>query len=214
MNIGVIAIQGNIEEHIHTLSHAMKKEEINGRIIPIKHRGIIPECDGIVIPGGESTTLCRLMKKEGIDTELKNAAQKNKPILATCAGLIAIAKKGGKEAEQTNQELLGIIDLEVDRNAFGRQRESFETEVTINFLKNPYNAIFIRAPKITRVGKDVETIATLNNNDIIAAKHKNTIALSFHPELTNDTRIHQHYIKLIKRVIQETRTKRECKEDN
>ncbi|HHI30466.1 MAG TPA: pyridoxal 5'-phosphate synthase glutaminase subunit PdxT, partial [Candidatus Methanoperedenaceae archaeon] len=96
------------------------------------------------------------------------------------------------------QELLGIIDLEVERNAFGRQRESFETEVRINFLETPYNAIFIRAPKITRVGKDVETIATLNNN-IIAAKQKNTIALSFHPELTNDTRIHQHYIKLIKK---------------
>ncbi|OYT63791.1 pyridoxal 5'-phosphate synthase glutaminase subunit PdxT [Methanosarcinales archaeon ex4572_44] len=198
MKIGVIAIQGNIEEHIHALNQAMKKEQIDGTVIPVKHRGIIPKCDGIVIPGGESTTLCRLMKKEGIDTEIKNAAQKNRPIFATCAGLIAIAKKGGKEAEQTKQELLGIIDLEVERNAFGRQRESFETEVRINFLETPYNAIFIRAPKITRVGKDVETIATLNNN-IIAAKQKNTIALSFHPELTNDTRIHQHYIKLIKK---------------
>jgi len=199
VKIGVIAIQGNIEEHIHTLNQAMKKEQIHGAVIPIKHKGIIPKCDGIVLPGGESTTLCRLMKKEGINTEIKNAALKNKPILATCAGLIAIAKKGGKEAEQTNQELLGIIDLEVDTNAFGRQHESFETPIKINFLKTPYNAIFIRAPKITRVGRDVEVIATLNNNDIIAAKQKNTIALSFHPELTNDTRIHQHYIKLIKK---------------
>lgn len=198
MKIGVIAIQGNTEEHIYTLSHAMKKEQIHGTVLPIKHKGIIPKCDGIVLPGGESTTLCRLIKKEGINTEIKNAALKNKPILATCAGLIAIAKKGGKEAEQTNQELLGVIDLEVDRNAFGRQRESFETPIRINFLKTPYNAIFIRAPKITRVGRDVEVIATLKNN-IIAAKQKNTIVLSFHPELTNDTRIHQHYIKLIKK---------------
>ena len=197
MNIGVIAIQGNIEEHIHALNHAMKKEGINGRIIPIKHRGIVPRCDGIVIPGGESTTLCRLMKREGIDIEIKDAAQKKKPILATCAGLIAIAKKGGREAEETNQELLGIIDLEVERNAFGRQRESFETEVAISFLEEPYNAVFIRAPRITRVGKDVEIIATLNNSEVIAVKEKNTIALSFHPELTDDTRIHQYYIKLI-----------------
>lgn len=201
MKIAVIAIQGNVEEHIHATEQALIKEGIQGKVIPVKHSGILPECSGIVLPGGESTTLCRLMKKEGIDAEIKQAAGEHKPILATCAGLIAIAKHGGAQAENTGQELLGIMDVDVDRNAFGRQRESFEALLHLSFLDTPYNAVFIRAPKITRVGKDVEITATLGNT-IVGVKQHNILGLSFHPELIEDTRIHQYFIKLIQQQEQ------------
>jgi 5'-phosphate synthase pdxT subunit len=195
MKIAVIAIQGNVEEHIQATERAMQKQDIKGEVIPVKHSGTIPECDGIVLPGGESTTLCRLMKKEGIDIEIKTAAAEHKPILATCAGLITLAKSGGEQAEKTGQQLLGIMDIEVDRNAFGRQRESFEAPLNISFLDTPYPAVFIRAPKITRAGEKVEITATFEG-DIVGVKQNNIIGLSFHPELTHDTRIHQYFLKL------------------
>jgi 5'-phosphate synthase pdxT subunit len=196
MKIAVIAIQGNVEEHIHATKQALMAEGIQGEVIPVKHCGIIPECNGIVLPGGESTTLCRLMEKEGIDVEIREAAAENKPILATCAGLITIAKAGGTQVQKTGQRLLEIMDIEVDRNAFGRQRESFEATLNVSILTTPYNAVFIRAPKITRVGEKVEVIATFEE-DIVGAKQNNIIGLSFHPELTEDTRIHQYFLRLI-----------------
>ncbi len=196
MTIAVIAIQGNVEEHIHALKQAMQKQKLDEEIVPVKHKGIIPHCDGIVLPGGESTTLCRLMKHEGIDVEIIDAAKQDKPILATCAGLISLAKSGGKQARKTKQHLLGIMDIEVDRNTFGRQSDSFEVPINISFLNTPYNAVFIRAPKIVRVGKNVEVIARFGE-DIVGAKQKNIIGLAFHPELTDDLRIHQYYLQLV-----------------
>jgi 5'-phosphate synthase pdxT subunit len=197
MRIAVIAIQGNVEEHITSSRRALKDMDIPAEVIPVRHSGTIPSCDAIILPGGESTTLGRLMAREGIDIEIKEAAAKGVPILGTCAGLVLLAKDGGEQAKRTGQQLLGLMDISVDRNAFGSQRNSFEVPLEVAHLDSPYNAVFIRAPAITGVGPDVEVIARFEKW-IVAAKQGNILALAFHPELTRDLRIHHYFFRLLK----------------
>jgi len=193
MKIGVIAIQGNVEEHVEAISRVFQ-----GEVVKIKHKGIVPTCDAVVIPGGESTTLCRLAWSEGIAQEIIERAKNGMPILGTCAGLILLASEGDDEVRKTGQKLLGLMDTKVDRNAFGRQRESFESVIELPFLQGgPFNAVFIRAPAIVSAGKDVEVLATIDDL-IVAARQGNILALAFHPELTDDTRIHQYFMDMIK----------------
>lgn len=194
MRIGVIAIQGNVEEHIKALEKALEQAGLKAEILKIKHKGMIQSCDALVLPGGESTTLGRLMEREGISSEIKKAAHAGMPIMGTCAGLVLLAKHGDEQVEKTKQPLLGLMDIHVNRNAFGRQRESFET--ILDFKGLPFNAVFIRAPCITKCGKDVE-ILSIYNGFIVAARQKNLLALAFHPELTDDPRIHQYFLGMI-----------------
>ncbi len=201
MKIGVIAIQGAVSEHVDALKRALAERGEDAEVVTIKHKGVVPECSGIVIPGGESTTLCRLLAREGIAEEMKAAAAKGVPILGTCAGLIVLAKEGDEQVEKTSQELLGIMDTKVNRNAFGRQRESFEAELEVEILDSPYSGIFIRAPAIVSCGPDVKVLSRLNGF-IIAAEQDNVMALSFHPELTGDMRIHQYFLDKVFRYIQ------------
>jgi 5'-phosphate synthase pdxT subunit len=192
IKIGVIALQGNVEEHIDALSRAF-----NGEVVGIKHKGIVPSCDAVVIPGGESTTLCRLAWSEGIAQEIIARAKQGMPILGTCAGLILLATGGDDEVRKTGQKLLGLMDTVVDRNAFGRQRESFETPLDIPFIKGgPFNAVFIRAPAIVSAGEGVEVLAMLEGR-IVAARQGNILALAFHPELTDDIRIHEYFLDIV-----------------
>jgi 5'-phosphate synthase pdxT subunit len=192
IKIGVIALQGNVEEHIDALSRAF-----NGEVVGIKHKGIVPSCDAVVIPGGESTTLCRLAWSEGIAQEIIARAKQGMPILGTCAGLILLATGGDDEVRKTGQKLLGLMDTVVDRNAFGRQRESFETPLDIPFIKGgPFNAVFIRAPAIVSAGERVEVLAMLEGR-IVAARQGNILALAFHPELTDDIRIHEYFLDIV-----------------
>ncbi len=194
MRIGVIALQGNVEEHVDALSRVF-----DGEIVKIKHKGIVPSCDAIVIPGGESTTLCRLAWSEGIAQEIVERAREGMPILGTCAGLILLATRGDDEVRKTGQKLLGLMDTAVDRNAFGRQRESFEAPLELPFVKNgPFNAIFIRAPAIISAGDGVEVLARLDKF-IVAARQGNIVALAFHPELTDDTRIHEYFMDIVRK---------------
>jgi 5'-phosphate synthase pdxT subunit len=146
-----------------------------------------------VIPGGESTTLCRLLAREGIAEEINEAAAKGVPILGTCAGLIVIAKEGDRQVEKTGQELLGIMDTRVNRNAFGRQRDSFEAELEVFILDSPFTGVFIRAPGIVSCGPGVKVLSRLEGM-IVAAEQGNVLALAFHPELTDDLRIHQYFL--------------------
>jgi 5'-phosphate synthase pdxT subunit len=194
MRIGVIALQGNVEEHIDALSRVF-----DGEVVKIKHKGIVPSCDAIVIPGGESTTLCRLAWSEGIAQEVVARARDGMPILGTCAGLILLAARGDDEVLKTGQKLLGLMDTAVDRNAFGRQRESFEAPLELPFIKDgPFEAVFIRAPAIVSAGDDVEVLARLDDL-IVAARQGNIVALAFHPELTDDTRIHEYFMDIVKK---------------
>ena len=195
MRIGVIAIQGNVEEHVNAMIKALMEAKRNAEVIRIKHKGIVPACDAIILPGGESTTLGRLMEREGISSEIKRAAHAGIPVMGTCAGLVLLAKQGDKQVEKTGQPLLSLMDIHVNRNAFGRQKESFEAQVNFKGLATPFNAVFIRAPCITEAGKDVEIFST-HNGFIVAARQKNMLALAFHPELTDDLRIHHYFLRM------------------
>jgi 5'-phosphate synthase pdxT subunit len=197
MKIGVIAIQGDVEEHVIALEQTLAERREKGAVVKIKHRGTVDSCDAIVIPGGESTTIGRLMEREGIFPEIKEAAEEGKPILGTCAGMVLLAKEGDEEVAKTGQPLLGLMDVKVKRNVFGRQRESFETLLKMSIFEETFHAIFIRAPAITRAAENVEVLATLDEH-IVAAKQGNIIALSFHPELTEDRRIHHYFLDLCK----------------
>jgi 5'-phosphate synthase pdxT subunit len=196
IKIGVIALQGNVEEHVDALSRVF-----NGDVVSIKHKGIVPSCDAIVIPGGESTTLCRLAWSEGIAQEIIARAKQGMPILGTCAGLILLATGGDDEVRKTGQKLLGLMDTVVDRNAFGRQRESFEAPLDMPFIKGgPFNAVFIRAPAIVSAGEGVEALAMLEGR-IVAARQGNILALAFHPELTDDIRIHEYFLDIVNKQV-------------
>ena len=196
MRIGVIAIQGNVEEHVNAISRALRQSNLEAEVIKIKHSGLVPVCDAIILPGGESTTLGRLMEREGIADEIKKIALAGIPVMGTCAGLVLLAKYGDMQVERTKQPLLGLMDIHVNRNAFGRQRESYECQVEFKGLELPFNAVFIRAPAITRCGENVEILSKCNRF-IVAARQKNMLALAFHPELTDDLRIHHYFLKMV-----------------
>ncbi len=196
MKIGVIAIQGDVEEHVIALEKTLAEREEKGAVVKIKHWGIVGSCDAIVIPGGESTTIGRLMEREGILPELKEAAEARKPILGTCAGMVLLAKEGDEEVAKTGQPLLGLMDVKVKRNAFGRQKESFEVPLKMSVFDELFHAVFIRAPAITQAAENVDVLATLEGH-VVAAKQKNIISLSFHPELTEDRRIHHYFLDLL-----------------
>ncbi len=196
MLIGVIAIQGNVAEHAHALERALAERGDRGEIILIKHEGLVLDCDAIVLPGGESTTLARLIWKEGIATEIRDAVKSGVPVLGTCAGLVLLAKHGDEEIARTKQRLLDIMDIEVKRNAFGRQYDSFETSIDISGIGNGFPAIFIRAPAIMRCGDGVSALARIDDY-VVAAQQGSVLALAFHPEMVQDTRVHQYFIDMI-----------------
>ena len=193
MRIGVIAIQGDVREHVEALDRALSMRDVGAEIVTIKHKGIVPDCDALVIPGGESTTLGKLLVREGIADEIKQIKNAGRPIMGTCAGLILLAKEGDEQVKKTHQYLLGLMDTRVNRNAFGRQRDSFEVELDIDFLDSTYNAVFIRAPAIVQSGKDVRTLSRIDDM-VVAAEQENVLALAFHPELTADTRVHDYFL--------------------
>lgn len=199
MRIGVIAIQGNVQEHVIAIKRALELAGSGAEVIKIKHKGLVPACDALILPGGESTTLGKLMEKEGISEEIRKIAKAGVPIMGTCAGLVLLAKKGDEQVKKTGQALLSLMDITVNRNAFGRQKESFECPVRFKGLDMPFNAVFIRAPGITGFGKEVEVLSEYNGI-IIAARQKNMLALAFHPELTDDPRIHHYFLKMIDRA--------------
>ncbi len=196
MRIGVIAIQGNIEEHVHALKEALKQANREAEIVKIKHKGLVPTCDALILPGGESTTIGRLMEREGISSEIKKISRTGIPIMGTCAGLVLLAKYGDSQIEKTKQPLLRLMDTHVNRNAFGRQKESFEALLDFKGLTSPFNAVFIRAPCITEAGRGVEILSKCNGS-IVAARQQNVLAIAFHPELTDDLRIHHYFLDMI-----------------
>ena len=186
--IGVLAIQGDISEHINAMKRAVKGSIYE--IVKIKHKGTISDCDAFILPGGESTTISRLLYKEGIAEEILR--KKEMPIMGTCAGLIMLSRYSLDGIKS-----LGLMDTTVVRNAFGRQVDSFEVSLDVKGFSSKYNGIFIRAPAITNVGKDVDVLAKVNEY-IVAAQQGNKLALAFHPELTDDLRFHHYFLTIIK----------------
>lgn len=189
MKIGVLALQGDFVEHIKILHQiGVETEEVR---LPV-HLDMI---DGLIIPGGESTTISKLVVKYDLIEPLRDFSSRN-PVWGTCAGMILLAKK-----INAKQPLLGVMDIKVDRNAFGRQVDSFITDLSVPVLKNgnkrPYPAIFIRAPKIINVNGKARVIAKLKNGAAVAAQEGKWLATAFHPELTDDNRFHLYFLSLI-----------------
>jgi 5'-phosphate synthase pdxT subunit len=198
IKVGILSLQGDIAEHISIMQAALKKTGLKGSVTSVKTKEAIAALDALVIPGGESTTMCKLLDHYKIGEEIALLAKKGVPILGTCAGLVILSKSGCKEVAKTRQRLLSLMDIEVERNAFGRQKQSFEAELDIPVLgKEKYPAVFIRAPAIKNVGKDIKVLAEYNGK-IVAAQKDNLIVLAFHPELTGDIRLHEYFLKLLK----------------
>ena len=182
MKIGVLALQGAFAEHVAAL-RAIGVEAVEVRLP--RHLG---EVDGLILPGGESTTMRRLIDRWGMRDPILALAGRDAPLFGTCAGMIVLAR----EIEGGEEPILPLLDVTVQRNAFGRQLESFETELAVPLLGDtPVHAVFIRAPVIGRVGPDVDVIARLPDGRIVAVRERNVIATSFHPELAGETRFHR-----------------------
>lgn len=196
MKIGIIAVQGAVTEHINAVKRALSEPDTEGDTLPIRKEKDLDDIDGLVIPGGESTTISKYLKRLNMFDKIKNLAMDGLPIMGTCAGCILLAKEGDAEVEKTDTELLGLMDMAVDRNSFGRQRESFETEIEIKGFNSPYHAVFIRAPVIKRVWGDCEVLASIDEG-IVMVKQDNMLATTFHPELTQDLRLHKLLLELI-----------------
>jgi 5'-phosphate synthase pdxT subunit len=187
--IGVLALQGNVSEHIDAFLLALKRmgHGSSSEVFEVRSPADLADCHGLSIPGGESTTISRLIDKNGLYEPIRSF---NGGIFATCAGMVLMAKT----VDDPRIHPLGLIDMTVDRNAFGRQRESFEAALAIEGLQGvPFHAVFIRAPVVTSVGKDVRVLARVEQG-IVALEHGKHMAFSFHPELGDDTRLHERFL--------------------
>lgn len=185
--VGVLALQGAFIEHEQRL------RDLGADPVEVRLPEDLSGLDGLIIPGGESTTIGKLATTFGLIEPLRNFAQA-KPTWGTCAGLIFLARDIGID----RQPILGVMDVVVNRNAFGRQVDSFETELPIKGLEGePFHAIFIRAPIITAAGPEVEVLAALDDGRIVAAQQAHLLATAFHPELTSDPRLHARFLNLI-----------------
>ena len=187
MEVGVLAIQGDFAEHISVLG----KLGVQAREIRLPAH--LDSLDGLIIPGGESTTLSRLMSNYDLREPITKMAMQGVAIWGTCAGMIMLSQ----EITEQDPVPLGIMDIGVQRNAFGRQVDSFEQTLEISVLgADPYHAIFIRAPVIIRVGQGVEVLSSLEDRRPVAVQQGNLLATSFHPELTTDYRFHEYFLSL------------------
>lgn len=185
MKIGVLALQGAFREHKGMF------ETLGAKVTEVRFPEQLENLQGIVIPGGESTTIVKLMGSYGFDKALPEFYERGGAIWGTCAGAIAIAKD---IVDYPKQPRLGLMDITVERNAYGRQVASFETDVSVETFDSPFHVVFIRAPRIAGVGKNVEVLASLKD-DPIMVKQERLMATVFHPELTKDTRIHRYFLE-------------------
>ena len=189
MKIGVLALQGDFAEHQVML------EKLGTEVVQVRLASQLDGLDGLIIPGGESTTIGKLATEFGLMEPLRQFGKEH-AIWGTCAGAIFLSKDANRQ-----QPLLGLMDIVVERNAFGRQVDSFEVGLTVPVLdkigtNTPFHAVFIRAPLIESVGKGVEVLSTLENGKIVAAQQGRLLATSFHPELTQDDRFHRYFMEL------------------
>jgi 5'-phosphate synthase pdxT subunit len=186
VKIGVLGLQGAVREHVRSI------EACEAQAVVVKKVEQLADIDGLIIPGGESTTMRRLMDQYGFIEPLREFAAKGKPMFGTCAGLIILAKK----IVGYDEPHLGLMDITVERNSFGRQRDSFEAELRIAGIADDFIGVFIRAPHIVEVGEDVEILAK-HNGRIVAARQGQFLGCSFHPELTDDHRVTQYFVNMV-----------------
>jgi pyridoxal 5'-phosphate synthase pdxT subunit len=182
MKIGVLALQGAFREHLDTLA------SIGVEGVRVREPRDLEGVSGLILPGGESTTMRQLIERWGLRQPILDLAESGAPIFGTCAGMIVLAREiaGGEEP------ILPLLDVTVERNAFGRQLESFEADVSVDVLgATPVHAVFIRAPIVERTGPEVDVLARLDDDRVVAVRQRNVLATAFHPELAGETRFHR-----------------------
>ena len=182
---GVVGVQGNVAEHAAAIERAASAHGADVVVHEIRREGTVPDCDLLALPGGESTTISRLLHAEGIAPEIRDHVAADKPLLATCAGLIVASS----DARDDRVDELGLLDVSVERNAFGRQADSFEAPLPVAGLEEPFPAVFIRAPAVDAVGE--ATVLAEWEGRPVAVRDGPVVATAFHPELTPDPRLHR-----------------------
>ena len=203
LSVGVLGLQGNVEEHIAATKAAFEETGLKGNVMWVKTPRQVQVLDGLIIPGGESTVIGRLSSFNQTLQSVKERILSGIPALGTCAGLVMLAKKVyDRVVGETNQPILGVMDIVVERNSFGRQRESFEVDLDIPVLgEEKFRGVFIRAPSIREAGPNVKVLSKLNDV-ITAVKQDNLLGTAFHPELADDLRIHRYFLELVGRHSQ------------
>ena len=187
MRIGILALQGDFAEHIAVL------RRLGAETVEVRLPEQLPGLDGLIIPGGESTTIARLMREWRLLEPVRRQAREGMAVWGTCAGAILLAER----TPDLDREGLALMDITVERNAFGRQVDSFEVDLSVPALgPQPFHAVFIRAPRISAVGRGAEAIASLADGTVVAAQQGALLATAFHPELTDDTRFHEYFLRL------------------
>ena len=190
MRVGVFALQGDVREHLQLLT------SLGVESIEVRNAEQLASCDGLIIPGGESTTISKLIDIFGLRDDLLAYIAQGKPVYGTCAGMIMLATEVLDEA--SGQQSLKAMDISVRRNAFGSQLDSFEASV--EFAASPVEVAFIRAPIVERVGENVQVLSKLSTGAIVAVREGNLLATSFHPELTGDSAIHEYFLGMISKT--------------
>lgn len=198
LSVGVLAIQGDVRENLLSVKKAIEESGINASVIEVKTPDDIEKLDGLIIPGGESTTIGQLSLVNGSMKIIKDKIQAGMPVLGICAGMILLSSTAkDRIVGGIDQPLLDVLDIKLERNSFGRQGESFESDISLNSIGiSKFNGVFIRAPSVTEVGTDVEILSEFDNK-IVAVKQGNIIGTSFHPELTQDASLHKYFLSLM-----------------
>ena len=199
INIGVLAVQGDVAENVMATKMALEELGFDGIVNEVKTPEQISELDGLVIPGGESTVIGTLSLVNGSLKKIKEKIASGMPVFGICAGMILLSKKAkDRVIGETDQPLLDYLDVKIERNAFGRQKDSFESDISMDKIGiSKFPGVFIRAPSILETGKDVQILSKFNEK-IIAVQQGNVIGTSFHPELTGDISLHKYFVNLIK----------------
>jgi 5'-phosphate synthase pdxT subunit len=205
LNIGILSIQGDVAENVSAIESALKELGTNGNVIEVKTPEQISTLDGLIIPGGESTMIGQLSLVNGSLKHIKEKIESGMPVFGICAGLILLSKNAkDRVIGNTDQPLLDLLDVEVERNSFGRQRDSFEAEISLEPVNiSSFHGVFIRAPSISDLGSDVEIISKFNEK-IVAVKQGNILATAFHPELTTDISLHKYFVKIIQQSLEKS----------
>jgi 5'-phosphate synthase pdxT subunit len=194
LTVGVLSIQGDVQENLLSAKTAINELGIDGQVIDVRTPEEISQLDGLIIPGGESTTIGQLSLVNGSLKVLKEKIQNGMPVLGICAGMIMLSNTANdRVVGKTDQPLLDILDIKLERNSFGR----FEADVSLDSIDIPkFNGVFIRAPSVSNVGSDVEILSKFNDR-VVAVKKGNVIGTAFHPELTKDISLHKYFVSLV-----------------
>jgi 5'-phosphate synthase pdxT subunit len=189
IKIGVLALQGDFAKHIETL------ERLGVQAVPVRLPEELRKVDGLIIPGGESTTVGKLMSRFGVDEAIVRRVEEGMPIFGTCTGMILLARG----IEGSDQPRLGLMNVTVRRNAFGRQVDSFEADLDISEIAGePVRAVFIRAPLVTEVHNGARVLGSLPDGGVVFVREGNRLAAAFHPELTDDSRVHEYFVQMVR----------------